>query len=192
MALLRDQGNKNSFDTWASFRAVPKTLETVVGLCLRNERLKRLLYYTDPHALSLPMLTREQTASLIGTSIKIVPKLEIDPDIKPYIIISLDQFVPNPGQTTFKQVMLSIDILCAYKDWNLTDFNLRPYAIAGELDGMINNSFVSGGIGEFKGAKQLILNEHLGGCTLYYNLTTLLDDYEPQTLNAPGSNGYRN
>lgn len=182
MALLRDQNYKNSLNTWTSFQTVPKTLETIVEMCLHNDRLKRLLYYTDPHALSLPPLNREQTASLVGTSIKIVPKLEIDPDIKPYIIISLDQFVPNPGQTTFKQVTLSIDVLCAYKDWNLTDFNLRPYAIAGELDGMINNSFVSGGIGAFKGAKQLILNEHLGGCTLYYDLAALLEDYESRPV----------
>jgi hypothetical protein len=182
MALLRDNNYKATLTSWSSFQIVPKMLETIVGLCMNNERLKRLLYYSDPHALSLPRLNKEQTASLIGTAIKIVPKLEIDPDVKPYIIISLDQFIPIPGQTTFRQVTLSIDILCAYKDWTLIDFGLRPYAIAGELDGMLNNSSVSlnGGVADFTGAKQLVLNEYLGGCTLYYNIETLLDDYAPQ------------
>ena len=183
MPLLRDQKYKDNLNKWSSFMSVEKTLESVVGLCLTNERLKRLLFYTDKHALSLPILTQEQTFSLLGTSILTVPKLQVDPDTKPYIIITLDNFVPNPGQTTFRQITLSIDILCSYQHWSLTDFKLRPYSIAGELDGMINNSFITGaGLADFMGAKQLVLNNYLGGCTIYYNLETFFDDHESQKI----------
>jgi hypothetical protein len=184
MALLRDQKYKDSLNSWSSFLSVEKTLEEVVGLIMHNDRLLRLLYYTDKHALKLPQLTQQQAMSMLGEQIKIVPKIVVDPDTKPYIIISLDNFVPNPGQTTFRQITLSIDVFCAYDHWVLEDFKLRPYTIAGELDGMINNSFITGaGLADFMGAKQLVLNEHLGGCSLYYNLETFFDDHEPQVVN---------
>lgn len=184
MALLRDQRYKDALNNRTSFITVEKTLENLVGLCINNPRLTRLLYYTDAHALALPALTREQTMSLIGTAIKIVPKMEIDPDVKPYIMFQLDKFVPNPGQTTFRQVSLTIDVLCSYDHWALTDFKLRPYAIAGELDSMINNSFISTGTADFVGASQLVLNTYLGGVTLYYNIDTFLDDSTPLKVDS--------
>ncbi len=179
MALLRDQQYKDALNARSSFVSVEKTLEAVVRRLMSNERLKRLLYYSDPHALGLPRLTPAQSQSLLGESILIVPKIKADLDTKPYIIINLDRFVPNPGQTDFRQVLLSIDILCAYDQWNLGDFKLRPYVIAGEIDGMINNSSFSSGVADFAGAKQLVLNEHLGGVSLYYNLETFGDDKAP-------------
>lgn len=95
MGLLRSQGEKALIGRYSSFQSVEKTLGSVVELLLKNERLKRLLYYTDRHALRLPKLTQEQTLSLLGDQIKIVPDLNIDPDAKPYIMLVLDDFVPN-------------------------------------------------------------------------------------------------
>lgn len=57
MALLRTQGEKDLIGRYSSFQSVEKTLGSVVELLLKNERLKRLLYYTDKHALRLPKLT---------------------------------------------------------------------------------------------------------------------------------------
>lgn len=183
MALLRHQ--KTQEENWASFQTIERVLQEIVTKCLENKRLQRLLYYTDKHALGLPELTQEQAYSLIGTSIKIVPKVGIDPDVKPYVVISFDRFEPNPGQTTFRQMTLTVDIVCNYDHWILDDYKLRPYAIAGEIDGMINNSFTKvGGVADFTGAKQLILNEHLGGCTLYYNVEAFFDDTAPQTYKS--------
>lgn len=185
MPLLRDQKYKDMLNKFSSFMSVEKTLAEVVGLMLNNDRLKRLLYYTDPHALSLPALNQQQTATLLGNNIRLVPKLTVDPDVKTYVIISLDNFLPNSGQTTFRQITLSIDIFCHYDFWQLPDFKLRPYSIAGELDGMINNSFITGaGLADFVGAKQLVLNEHIGGCSLFYNLETFLDDHEKQVVDS--------
>lgn len=177
MALLRSQREKDSLITFSTFTSVEKTLAEVVDRLMRNERLKKLLYYADKHALGLPNLNQEQTFGLLNEQIKIVPKLKVDPDTKPYIIISLDKFVPLPSQTTFRSISLSFDVLCAYDHWLLDDFKLRPYSIAGEIDGMINNSFINGSnVADFVGAQQLVLNEHLGGVSLYYNLETFFDD----------------
>lgn len=177
MALLRDQKEKDLIGRYSSFASVENTLSKVIERLLMNERLKRLLYYTDRKALHLPKLTTEQTFTLINNQLKIVPKLTIDHDAKPYIIVGVDNFTPDENQTTFRSFTLSFDILCQFEFWPLEDFKLRPYAIAGEIDALINKSFItSTGVADFLGAKQIILNENLGGVSLYYNVETLKDD----------------
>lgn len=189
MPLLRDQVAKKVMTSFATFVSVEKTLGEVVSLCIQNDRLKRLLYYTDKHALGLPKLNQEQSYSLLSEQIKIVPKLKVDPDVKPYIIISLDNFTPAKNQTEFRSATLSFDILCSYDHWQLDDFKLRPYSIAGEIDGMVNNSSLDSRIADFIGAKQLVLNEHLGGVSLYYNLETFFDDKEPRVADTEKMTG---
>lgn len=181
MALLRSQEEKSMLNRYSSFMIVETITEKVVKLLMNNERLKRLLYYSDRHALSLPKLTQEQSFSLIDKNIKTVPKLEVDMDTEPYILISFDNFVPQPNQTTFRSITLEIDIFCSYKDWQLNDFKLRPYSIAGEIDALLNNSFVTGvGLADFTGAQRIMLNPFIGGISLYYNLETFKDDIKLQ------------
>lgn len=175
--LLRDNDDILKLNRYTSFMSVENSLAKIVTILRKNERLKRLLYYTDKHALRMPKLTQEQTYSMLNEQIKIVPKLKVDPDTKPYVIISLDKFLPHAQQTTFRSITLTFDILCAYDHWLLDDFKLRPYSIAGEIDAMINKSNISGaGTANFIGAQQLVLNEHLGGISLYYDLETFTDD----------------
>lgn len=177
MPLLRSQSEKSMLGRYSSFASVESTLSKVVERLMKNDRLKRLLYYTDRHALGLPKLNQEQTYSLLNNQIRIVPKLTIDHDAKPYVIISLDNFVPFENQTTFRSFQLTFDVIVPFEFWQLDNFKLRPYAIAGEIDAMINNDFIFGSqVADFMGAKQLILNEALGGLSLYYNVETYIDD----------------
>ncbi len=169
--------------SYATFKVVEKTLSKVIDLLLKNPSLKKLLYYSDKQALGLPTLNQEQSFSLINNQLRIVPKFDISPDDKPFVVIGLDDFVPVEGQTTLKTAVLSFDILCNYDRWLLEDFQLRPVAIAGEIDGMINTSFKNkGGIAKFMNMKQLILNSYFGGYSLYYSLDIFFDDIEKQKV----------
>lgn len=94
MPMLRDSREKQFIGRYSTFATVPKYLQNVVGVMMKNERLKRLLYYPDSKALSLPKLTQPQAFTLINHQIKVVPQLNLEPDAKPYVIISLDNFVP--------------------------------------------------------------------------------------------------
>ena len=184
MPLLRDSQILHQANTsFATFQAVEKTIADVVGLLMRNERLKRLLFYTDKHCLALPMLNQEQTFSLLNENIKVVPQIQIDPDTKPYIIITMDNFVPAANQTRFRSMTLTFDIICQYDHWLLDDFKLRPYSIAGEIDGMVNNAGVESRVADFLGAHMLQMHPNVGGLSLYYNLETFFDDQEPRVPN---------
>ena len=64
----------------SSFLAVEKDMELLVNLFLKNERLKKLLYYDTPTALSQPNVPQDKSLEMFGKQIKIVPKLKVDGD----------------------------------------------------------------------------------------------------------------
>ena len=153
----------------SSFLAMEKDLGLITNLFLKNERLKKLLHYTTNDALRKNNLTEEETYALFNKNIKIVPKLYIDGSVLSYIIISFDNFTPNATKPEFRDNIISFDIICHFDQWQLEDFQLRPYRIAAEIDSMIDNKHLTGiGTLTFLGANQLILNDEFAGVSLMY------------------------
>ena len=62
----------------SSFLSVEKDMEIITNKILKNERLKKLLYYTTSDALDKPDIGEDASLELFGKNIKIVPKLYID------------------------------------------------------------------------------------------------------------------
>lgn len=140
-------------------------------MMFKNDRLKKLLYYTtkDPLNASNPNLTDEQTLGLFGKNIKIVPKLEIDNPALNYIIIDMDNFTPNGENPEFRDNIISFDIFCHFDQWHLKDFQLRPFKIAAEIDSMFNDKHLTGiGKLQFLGANKIVLNDEIAGFSLNY------------------------
>lgn len=153
----------------SSFLSVEKDMELITNQILKNERLKRLLYYTTKDALDKPNISEDASLELFGKNIKNVPKLYIDGSVLNYIIISFDNFTPNATNPEFRDNIISFDVICHYDQWNLKGFALRPYKIAAELDSMFNGKHLTGiGELEFLGANQLILNDEFAGFSLIY------------------------
>lgn len=161
----------------SSILSMEKDLNQITGSMLRNKNLKKLLYYTTENALSMPDLTDDQSVSLFGRNIRITPKLFIDQEIVNYIIISFDDFSPNATNPEFRDCTICFDIVCHFDQWKLTDFKLRPYRIAAELDSMFNKARFSGiGRLEFIGGLQMLLDDEYGGLTLRYRAINGEDD----------------
>ena len=153
----------------SSFLSIQKDLEIITNKMMKNERLKRLLYYTTRDALDRDKLNEEQSLELFQKNIKIVPKLYIDGSVLSYVIISFDNFTPNAENPEFRDNIISFDIICHFDQWNLKDFQLRPYMIAAEIDSMLDGKHLTGiGDLQFLGANQLILNDEFAGVSLMY------------------------
>lgn len=153
----------------SSFLSVEKDMELITNKMLKNERLKRLLFYTTKDALDKPDIGEDASLELCGKNIKIVPKLYIDGSVLNYIIISFDNFTPNATNPEFRDNIISFDVICHFDQWQLKGFSLRPYKIAAELDSMFNGKHLTGiGELEFMGANQLIINDEFAGFTLMY------------------------
>lgn len=153
----------------SSFLSIEKDMNLIVSSIIKNERLKRLLFHTSKDALNRRNLTEDESLSLFGTNIKIVPKLTVDRSVLNYIIISFDNFTPS-GNPEFRDNIIEFDVICHMDQWSLQDFQLRPYKIAAEIDSMFNGKHLTG-IGElnFLGMNQIILTDEFAGLCLMYS-----------------------
>ena len=153
----------------SSFLAMEKDTNIIINKIFQNNRLKKLLYYTTPDALSQPKLTEDQSLELIDHNIKLVPKLYVDDPAYNYLFIRFNNFFPNETNPEFRDNDIEFDIICHYDQWHLKDFQLRPYRIAAELDSMLDKEKLTGiGELEFLGARFTNLNDEFGGICLTY------------------------
>ena len=152
----------------SSFLSTEKDLDLIISGILKNERLKRLLFYTSKDALNRKNLTEDESLSLINKNIKIVPKLTVDGSVLNYVIISFDNFTQSENPE-FRDNIIEFDIICHFDQWQLKDFDLRPYRIAAEIDSMLDKQKLTGiGLLEFYGAKEILLTDEFAGLCLMY------------------------
>ena len=153
----------------SSFLSIEKDMRLLVDKIMKNENLKKLLFYTSKDCLKKPKLTEDETLELFGKHIKIVPKLTVDNSVLNYLIVSFDNFTGNKTNPEFRDNLIEFDIVCHFDQWHLKDFELRPYKIAAELDSMLNGKYLTGiGKLEFLGASQMVLTDEYAGICLIY------------------------
>ena len=164
----------------SSFVSIEKDLGIIIQEMLKNDRFKRLIHYTTPDAIKRPNLTQEESIGLLTKEIKLVPKLYVDGSVLNYVIVSFDNFTPNRTNTEFRDNIIEFDIICHFDQWQLENFQLRPYRIAAELDEMFDGSKLTG-IGElhFAGASQILLTDEYAGLCLMYEAIHGEEDKKP-------------
>ena len=114
-----------------------------------------------------------------------VPKIEFGEheEVKSYILLEFDDFIPNATNPHYRDCIITFSIICHLDYWELDDYKLRPYQIAGYIDGLLNETKLSGiGTLQFMGASELVLNEYLGGLVVRYIATHGRGD-DSETLN---------
>lgn len=154
-----------------------------------SEVLKRLLVINTNDCLEnntqvvLDKLKETSVAYLRKNGyIKLEPKIEMGEheEVKAYIILSFDNFVPNAENDYYRDCTVNFDIICHTDCWDIGNYRLRPLQIAGYIDGILNNNKLTGiGTFNFIGCSELILNEELSGYTLSYRAVHGNDDRLP-------------
>lgn len=161
----------------SSFLSVEKDLALICNKILENQRLCKLLYYTDRDCLNKPDLTTEQKTSLVNKNLLVVPKIDISINCPNYIVISIGNFSSNDMNPEFLDCEVSFDILCHANHWNLGNFALRPYKIAGEIDSMFNKKKLTGiGTLQLMGTEDLVMKEDLMGLSIMYKAIHGIED----------------
>jgi len=155
----------------SSFLSLEKDLDILVSYMLQDERLKKLLWYSTRDALKKPNLTEDETYGLLGNYIRIVPKMEVMPNVQAYVVISFDGFTTNSNNPEFRDNSIIFDIVCHYDQWQLQDFELRPYKIAAQIDTIMKNvKLTNMGKAYFAGGNQVLINSEFAGFSLMYNV----------------------
>lgn len=162
----------------SSFLSVEKDAEIITRKLLSSERLKRLLYYNTSDALTKPNLSKEDSIALLGKNIRLVPKVYVDDEVLNYIILQFDNFVENENPQ-FRDNIVEFDIICHFSQWQLQDFQLRPFRIAAEIDSLLDKQYLTGiGKLQFLGCNKIVLTEELAGyCLQYYTIHGGEDKY---------------
>ena len=139
-----------------------------------SDTLKKLLIVQAPDALEGTYdISKYNLKKLIEDKyVVMTPKIEFPEHgpVKSFITLNFDTFTPNQTNPAFRDCMIYIDIACHHDHWNLGNYRMRPFKIAGYIDGILNKSRLTG-IGElyFAGmSQQPILNENWSCFTLSY------------------------
>lgn len=167
-----------------------------------SDKLKRLLLINTPDCLDE---TQHQWDHIIEQAtvkslhekgyISAVPKISAGEhqEVMSYIIMEFDSVLPTTNPE-YRDTTINFIICCQLDHWELHDYKMRPYQIAGYIDGILNNCRLTGiGTLQFIGASQFVLNEQMGGLMLRYVATHGHDDEEAldPMLYAPEELGSR-
>lgn len=160
-----------------------------------SDKLKKLLVINTPNCLDDSQVQFQEIVDNLNLQemkdlqyIKNVPKFAFEEheEVKSYILLEFDDFLPTENPY-YRDCTISFTIISHLDFWELDDYKLRPYQIAGYIDGMLNGTKLSGiGTLQFMGASEIVLNEYLGGIILRYISTHgNADDSEKIDDNLP-------
>lgn len=151
---------------------MPKDASIIMTRILKNQTALRLLAYPtrDWDSKSKPDVKGDAIKKMFDTKqISSVPKIKIDRDIKTYLRLTYGTVVRNSTNPEFRDNTFGIDIICHYDTWDLGDFELRPYKLAGEIDSVLDKTHLTGiGLLEFVSAVPYVYDEEFAGVSLTY------------------------
>lgn len=179
----------------SSFLSCEKDTETILRRLFvesqpYSDQLKRLLVINTKDCLD--NLTDEQYLAKIKSMsvanlrrdgyIMLEPKIKMaeHEDVKSYMVLTFDNFTPNKENPKYRDCLVNIDVFCHTDYWDIGDYRLRPLKIIGIIDGLLNNSKLSGiGTLEFGGCDGIVFDEVLSGYSLRFRAVHMTDDMLP-------------
>ena len=161
--------NADLLKTSESFKNVEKDLAYIAQKIYEDEALLKLLVLKENDK---EHLTQEEKKRILNNNIRIVPKIDdLDFSQESYIVIHFNEFMPNDENPEFRDKFLIFDIICNFDTWNMGDFKLRPYQIAGRLDMLFDKKGLSGSYTiDFLNGEVLVVDDEIAGLTLAYNV----------------------
>lgn len=198
---------------YSSFFSCKNDTEELIKLLFVNtkpysDKLKRLLIVNKPDCLDMnntdyQRLIDSKPLSVMRKEgyVRLNPKIarkEFE-EIKSYILITFDNFSPNRVDPKFLDCTLNFDIICYDDEWDLDNFEIRPLAIAGHIDGILNSAtnkyrqasktgnnvpnIKLSGMGEYLllGCNLVVLNQDISMYTLSYRAVHFTEDNKEET-----------
>lgn len=156
--------------TQRHFEVMGENMFKIIAKILKNQKLLKLLKYTDADPLNHPDLTQEEIDEMLHKNILITPIIPDELDVKTcYVTAILNGYEVLAANPDFKDVDIRFDVVCPMDRWIINGKTLRPYLIMSEIDKMFNEQALAG-IGNlaFNNAFPITLSPQLGGFTMRY------------------------
>ena len=126
-------------------------LQKIVVRLQSNQKLLKLLYYSDKDPYSQPDLTPEQIQNEVFEKlIKVVPRVGPKETAQSLISLRVVNGMTNRGNSEFRDIGLGIEVFVPLTQWAIKDSNLRPFSIMGEIQKTLNGKIING-MGKIQG-----------------------------------------
>lgn len=137
-------------------------LQRIMRRLLSNQKLLKLLYYTDKDPFIQPDLNKDQIQKEVFEKlIKIVPKVGAKETATSLIAIQVNNGRPDDNNE-FRNISISFQIFTPFTQWIIKDDNLRPFLIMREIENSLKNKVIDGmGRMQFVGFDLNFLSEEM-------------------------------
>lgn len=126
-------------------------LQKIVDRLQSNQRLVKLLYYTDKDPYAGEDLTPAQIKrDVFEKLIKIVPRVGPKETANSLIALRVVEGIQNRENTEFRNFGINIEVFVPLTQWFIKDSNLRPFSIMGEILKCLKGKVISG-LGKIEG-----------------------------------------
>ena len=167
-------GNRSAFKNSESFKNVEKDLSYIVSKIAEDEQLLKLLSLQENKE---GKLTSEEKREILKECVHIVPKVdELNEKGWSCVVVHFNNFTMNGNNPEYRDKMLIFNIICSFESWNMGDFKLRPYQIAGRLDVLFNNKTLANSYKiEFLTAQNVLVDDEIAGVSMAYQVIYNID-----------------
>lgn len=120
-------------------------LQKIIKRLQSNQRLLKLLYYTDKDPFNNPDLTSEQIANEIYEKlIRVVPRVGATETANSIIAMTVMDGDLLTENDQFNEISVRLEVLVPLTQWLIKDSNLRPFAILSEIQKSLNGKVIDG------------------------------------------------
>ena len=137
----------------------------------KNENLCRLLVNTDLDPLNKDKHPEQINGmELFQKNIRVVPLLRDDEQTtESKIILFYDSGDINSSNSDNENLSFVINVYCPFKEWRITGYDLRPYAIMSEIRKSLQDTRING-LGEirYEGFELSTLTEEMSAHTMRF------------------------
>ena len=130
---------------------IGENLQKIAHYLLKNEKLVKLLYYSDIDPLgheNIPVSIKEN--EIFGKLIKIVPKVTTEETTRSIIVLKVTDGRGLAENDEFRRIGFEIEVFVPLDTWVIKDSNLRPFAILGAIQESLKDATVNE-LGKLKG-----------------------------------------
>ena len=120
-------------------------LQKIIKRLQANQRLLKLLYYTDKDPFNNPDLTDEQIRDEVYEKlIRVVPRVGATETANSIVAMTVMDGDLIAANDQFTSISIRIEVLVPLTQWMIKDSNLRPFAILSELQKSLNGKVIDG------------------------------------------------
>lgn len=124
---------------------IGENFQKILRRLMANQKLVKLLYYTDKDPYNHPDLTQEQLENEVYNKlIQIIPRIGPKETAHTIISVRIANGSHLDSNDEFKEVNFAVEAMIPLTQWFIKDVQLRPFAILGEIENSLKGKEING------------------------------------------------